>query len=540
MDMSKYRELFFNEAREHIETLNSLAVRLEKTPGDVALVENLFREAHSVKGMAATMGFESIARLAHQIEGLLETLRNADTIPTQTILSLFKGIDLLEVAVISLQTHGAEQQLEGFEPSQVLTETMNEMVPNIPPASVMPLETPFDLQGTGKINSSETVRVRADLVDRLVNQTGELITQRNMLKTAVAKRNWGVVEQCLQLSERLLKDLNHQVLQVRLMPFAHIAGRLQRIARDLGRQSNKDITFNLTGSNTYLDRSVLEKMTDPLIHLVRNAIDHGIENVGEVNVTASREKGMILIEVSDNGKGIEPSQLLQRAFSRGLITTKEMELMSDRDALMLICKPGFSTVDTVTEISGRGVGMDVVKDAVTTLGGTLDILSTPGQGTQFQIRLPISVAVIKVLLVKCSGQAFAIPMSRVRKITDLPTESIQASDSGLYCFLEDLKTPLLHLSKALQLPEMKPNKIAWTVLMDFRNRTTGLLVDEFLGQKEAFIKPLGYPMNLLPGLSGATIDGEGEVVFLIDPIPLLEKNAGQLLQGSTKAAKTIN
>ena len=377
-------------------------------------------------------------------------------------------------------------------------------------------------EASGRDEGARTIRVRTDLLDQFVNLTGELITNRYMLNTATSSRDWNELTQTLSQTSRLIDDLHHHVLQARLMPLENITGRLPRIIRDLSRKSDKKVALRLTGAGVGIDRAILEELTDPLVHLVRNAVDHGIETEGIITVSARREKDLVLIEVADDGKGMDPEQLRQKAIDLGLITPLQATSLSDRDALMLVCQPGFSTAEAVTETSGRGVGMDVVKEAVSNLGGTLEIISAPGEGTRFQMRLPLSIAIIKILLVSCASHPIAIPITRVQRTLDLPTEEILRSGQKRVFRLGEEVVSLFSLREARGFAEIATGETTWVILTEIHGRRVGLQVDHFLGQREAFVKSLGFPLNLLTGLSGATVEGNGHVVFIVDPQPLLE------------------
>jgi two-component system chemotaxis sensor kinase CheA len=615
MDMSKYRELFLSETREHINSLNQLVVTLEQEPGNRETIDALFREAHSIKGMAATMGFNSTARLSHHLEDLLDGFRNSGDIPSVTIDYLLEGIDLLDGLLDDLQANRPERNTEDFLTKQpVSAADREEKSPERPMAAVddesskAPPEEPDSFQvlielekGTpaaaargililrelekyGKLKASKpeidelregggceqiqawltslvekeqiketllnisgvanvrfiedrrkndrrlrravdrTIRVRTDLLDQFVNLTGELITHRNILNTAGSNRSWDELNTALERAGRLIDDLHHNVLQVRLMPLQSITGRLPRIVRDLSRKSGKQITLLLNGTDVGIDRVILEEITDPLVHLVRNAVDHGIEAEGVVTVSAGREKDLILIEVADNGKGMDPQTLRQKAVDSGVLNQAQAHSMSDRDALMLVCRPGFSTAEEVTETSGRGVGMDVVRAAIRNLGGTLNIISEVGTGTRFQMRLPLSIAIIKILLVNCAGRVLAIPITRVQRTLDLPTSEIETCGQHRLFRLNEEKLCMYSLAETLNLPQAAAGDTTWTILTEVRGQRIGLQVDGFIGQRDAFIKPTGFPLNLLTGLSGATVEGDGRVTFVVDPQALLEKH----------------
>ncbi len=650
MDMSQYRDLFLSETREHINNLNKLVVTLEQEPGNRETIDALFREVHSVKGMAATMGFDRTAQLSHFLEDLLDGFRISGKVPATTIDFLLTGIDLLDGLLDDLQANRPERAVDAFlrdqpldepipvaeiseerlkEPfttadiegvlEEITTITEIEMVSepesttDVKVDSDVPEEEPTpekkeafqvlvalaedtpaaaargililrELEKFGELIASKpdradlrggapclqiqawlrtsldkehiektllqisgvvrvrfiddrrkedhrrrdedtrTIRVRTGLLDQFVNLTGELITHRHMLNTATSGRDWENLTKTLCKTSRLIDDLHHHVLQARLMPLENITGRLPRIVRDLSRKTDKKVTLRLTGTNIGIDRAILEELTDPLVHLVRNAVDHGIEKEGLVTVSARREKDLVLVEVADDGKGMHPEHLRQKAVERALLTPSKAADLTDNDALMLVCQPGFSTAEKVTETSGRGVGMDVVKSAISKLGGTLRIISAPNEGTRFQMRLPLSIAIIKILLVSCAGHHLAIPLTRIQRTLDLPTSEIQGSGQKRVFRLEEEDVSLYSLTDALGLPEVPAGEITWVVLTEVQGRRIGLQIDHFVGYREAFVKSLGFPLNLLTGLSGATIEGDGQVVFIVDPHSLLENH----------------
>jgi two-component system chemotaxis sensor kinase CheA len=634
MDMSQYRALFLSEAREHLNTMNSQTVALEQKPADSATIDALFREAHSFKGMAATMGFEQTAQLAHHLEDSLDNFRKAGLVPTTAVDQLLNGLDLLEGLVDDIAAGRPERDISGFLEAQPGREAVaaakaalgrlpgdeDSFDPeDIPLISFEELEaedlavspepdifqikvslaedaaTPAvsgllvlrELESKGEIISadpdkeallagapfrqlkawfrtaldkdhvkelllalpdvvqvdfvsdrrkdkatrseegSRSVRVRTDLLDRFVNLTGELLTHRHVLRAVAKGRNWDEMQAALDQTSKLVDDLHHHVLRTRLVPLESIAGRLPRLVRDLGRNSGKQVTFRLIGGEVGLDRVILDELADPLIHLVRNAVDHGIRDQGEVLVSARRERDLVLVEVRDNGVGMDPARLREKAIERGVLARAQAENLTDQDALMLICRPGFSTADEVTETSGRGVGMDVVKSAVEDLGGTLNIRSAPGEGTRFQLRLPLSIAIIKLILVRCAGFALALPVTRVQRILELPRESLQSSDGRTSFLLDEERVRLVPLAAALGLEPAPLEETVCVVLAEMHGGLIGLQVDDFLGHRDAFVKNLGFPLNLLDGLSGATIEGDGSVLFIVDPQTLLGADSSE-------------
>jgi len=640
MDMSRYRELFLSETREHLNQMGRLLVALEREPSKRETIDALFREAHSVKGMAASMGYERTAALAHHLEDLLDGFRRGGGVPDGTIDHLLAGLDLLEGLLEDLQADQPERDIAAFlaapadtvAPLAIATESTteesleiidvieiedaepSEAAPTVVAVPAPPVGTVFqvtvvlaedataptargllilrELERAGEIfnatptketlrqggacpqvqawlrtavpkprleealraladvdkvifvddrrtdgsrrggEAGRSVRVRTDLLDQVVNLSGELLTHRFMLQSAAAERDWDELDAALGRTTRLIDELHHQALQARLVPLESIAGRLPRLVRDLARKTGKQIEFKLTGGGVGLDRLILEDLSDPLVHLVRNAVDHGIAERGEVTVAGRREKDLVLIEISDNGRGMDPQELRRQAVARGILTPEQAAQFSDREALMLVCVPGFSTAREVTDTSGRGVGMDVVKSAVEKLGGTLDIQSVVGAGTCFQLRLPLSMAIIRILLVSCGGHPLAIPLTRVQRTIELPVEDVKTTGHRRFFQLDEEELELVALDSLLGLAGNAAADGLCIVLIELPGRRVGLQVDCFLGQRDAFVKNLGFPLDRLPGMSGATVEGDGSVLFIIDPHPLLEGQTAALLSRS--------
>ncbi|TLM63146.1 MAG: chemotaxis protein CheA [Deltaproteobacteria bacterium] len=640
MDMSRYRELFLSETREHLGRMGELLVALERAPAERETLDALFREAHSVKGMAASMGYERTAALAHHLEDALDGFRRGGEVTAGVIDRLLAGLDLLEGLLEDLQAERPERDIAPF----LAMPAAAAPAPAVPAGGAPPVATtgaaegesagaPDDdrelqevtavaapvpaagavfqvtvelardasapaargllilreLERAGEIlsatparealrqggecrqvqawlrtavpksrldealrsltdvvrvvfvddrrgeggkrsDAARSVRVRTDLLDQVVNLTGELLTHRFMLQRAATDRDWDELNAALGRTARLIDDLHHRALQARLLPLESITGRLPRLVRDLAHKTGKQVEFRLTGGGVGLDRLILDDLSDPLVHMVRNAVDHGIAagRPGEVTIAARREKDLVLIDISDNGRGMDPDELRRQAVARGILAAEQAALLSDREALMLVCLPGFSTAGTVTDTSGRGVGMDVVKAAVEKLGGALAIRSAPGEGTTFQLRLPLSMAIIRILLVGCGGDALAIPLTRVQRTLELPGAAVAARAGRRFVALDGDEIELVALDRLLGLPGGAAPETLCLVLVELPDRRVALQVDRFLGQREAFVKPLGFPLDRLAGMSGATVEGDGSVLFIIDPHPLLEGQAAIL------------
>jgi two-component system chemotaxis sensor kinase CheA len=615
MDMSKYREMFLSETREHLDNMNRLILALEKQPADRPGVDALFREAHSIKGMAASMGYPQMSLLGHNLEDFLDQFRAAGELPGQAFDRLLAGADLLEQLLEDISAERPERDVEFFlqedngtlEATAVTAEEIETEPPGelinftvlladqaIAPAArgILLLKecerlgqlvesrpalaelargvklqtldvslrsaTPFeqlrsvlvgmpdvdrvDIQADvaeqpktkrRKEDLERTVRVKTELLDQFINLTGELITNRTMLKNASRQHNWTGMNEGLDQLSRLVADLHHQVLQVRMMPLESITGRLPRLMRELCQGLGKNIRLEISGEDLELDRSILEKLADPLVHLLRNAADHGIEKSGTVTLRAWREKDLVLVELTDDGRGMDPELIRRKAVERGLLSQAQAAQLPDSEALMLVCQPGFSMRDAVTETSGRGVGMDIVKVSVESIGGQLELACPASGGTRVLLKLPLSVAIIRVLLVQCAGHSMAIPITRVLRILEMPAAELKRSGRQLVVKFEDEALCLLSLRKILQLDPQTPGASVSIVVTQIRGRRVGLVVDQLVGQQEVFVKALDFPLNKIGGIAGATVLGTGQVVFVLDPQGLLDANrsSGEGRQG---------
>lgn len=618
MDMSKYHEMFLTEAKEHLKSMSQLLISLEKNPQDRESIDALFRDAHSIKGMAASMGYERTAALAHHLEDLLDGFRQSGSVPSESVDRLLAGLDLLEDLVEDLGAGRSERDITAFltaaSPAQTEPSTAEPQVASIeePPAVAAPPDaTPLtihislsgtaaapaarglliikQLKGLGQMlacspseeelrtginftrlsvqlvtdhgpaemqqtlaamtdvesvdceqaatvataastpeatqparkDDNLTVRVRTQLLDQFINLTGELLTSRYMLQAAADHEEWFDVRSGLDQLARLITDLHHHVLQVRMTPMETITGHLPRMVRDLAKKSGKQIALRLEGVDVEMDRAILEALSDPLVHMVRNAIDHGIEDKGEITIQAWREKDLVLVEVADDGRGMDTNAIRAKAVESGIYSQSQLKSMPVRDVLQLVCHPGFSTAAQVTGTSGRGVGMDVVKSAVENLGGTLEFSSRPKQGTRVLLKLPLSVAIIRILLVECGGETLGIPITRVFRTLELDSNDIESSGRQNVIRFDGEIIPLLSLPKVLGFTADKPPETIQVVVTEARGRKVGLVVDRLSGQREAFVKTLSFPIDNLVGVNGATILGDGRIIFIIDPQYLL-------------------
>jgi two-component system chemotaxis sensor kinase CheA len=315
---------------------------------------------------------------------------------------------------------------------------------------------------------------------------------------------------------------------VRMLPFAAISDRFPRMIRDLARKGGKDVSFEIIGKEIEFDRGILEELANPLIHILRNAVDHGLENEaerssigkhpqGKISLTVGREKDLMVVTVADDGRGMSRERLIETAIARGIVRPEEGRHMSQREALMLTCIPGFSTASEVTDVSGRGVGMDAVRATVRSLGGSLAIESEVGRGSRFILKLPLTITIINVLLAEAGNLTVAIPVSTVIRTLEVKREMIDACGRQYVFHLDDEPLRFLPLDEIFGLPSRLPAAGAIPLFVsEVKGRRIGLAVDRFLGQQEVFVKPLGRPLDKMKGLAGGAILGSGQVVFILD------------------------
>lgn len=529
MDMSQYRDLFISESRRHIEASNALVVRLENEH-DPEIVHELFRHAHSLKGMAATMQFDRIADLAHKQEDLLGKIRDGAFSPTADLLDIILEANDLLGNMVTLIEAGNDSLLPdtGDMVKKITGFTPGEDRPCTPENNDIQLESALRGRQFRNSDSFKTVRVKTETLDRMVNITGELITTHHRLADRLhALPETGLNEPLAQLSTQL-RELRDEVFLARMLPFSVVAERFPRLVRDLSRSQGKNVRLSINDSKIELDRGILEDISEPLVHILRNAVDHGIEppqvrvssgkpSTGRIAITLARDKDQVTIAIADDGRGMDSSRLAEKAVERGLISAEQAAAISPQEALMLICAPGFSTAETVTDISGRGVGMDAVRSAVRNLGGSLSIESTPGLGSDFRLKLPLTVSIIQALLVECGSLTVAFPVNAVERTIELSCNDISVKNGEQYCTFDGAILPLQNLHKILGcslLPSL-PAHIP-VIVCNINGKEVGLIADRISGQREIFVKPLGKPLSHIRIATGGAIMGDGRIVFIMD------------------------
>jgi two-component system chemotaxis sensor kinase CheA len=371
------------------------------------------------------------------------------------------------------------------------------------------------------------MRVDTRLLDDLMDQVGELMTANGSLVEVTHGIDSPRLHESAGRVEGLVKALQQHAMKLRMMPLEMIADRFPRAVRDLAKKRGKEVNFEVLGKETELDRAILEELPDPILHILRNAIDHGIEPaeervrkgkspVGTIRLEASKERESVVIRVTDDGRGIDPVVLRRVAAERGVSPREQLEVMPDSEVMMLITLPGFSTAKEVTDVSGRGVGMDVVRGAIESLRGTLVIESVIDQGSTFTLKLPLTLVVVAVLLVAIGEERYAIPVSAVEQILEIGSDEIQHAQGQDVVARDDVLLPLLSLRQLLGVPAAPPTPTRFVVVCEMRGRLIGLAVDRFIGYREAVVKALDKALKGVRGFAGVTILGDGSTVLIVD------------------------
>lgn len=645
MDPSRYAELFLTESQEHLSAINTSLLELERTPGAEAPVAALFRAMHTIKGMAATMGYQAVTEIAHEAESLLEGVRRGAIRTDATVADLlFSSADLLE-RTIEATTEGhaspdAHDVLErmramtraaratpprsmasvrgavlatrvsvtlevdtplkgvrawmvaqklatfgkllGTEPPEgalqseqfertftVLLETgvapelliaagraggYVETVEVTPPATagaagpddaMLPRPSQpvhrlsgavtaefaaTDVTATGAVKAQRHIRIDLRRLDTLMNLIGELVIARGRLNAIAADRKDAVLDEALSHASRLVSELQDEIMTTRLVPVWQVFDRFPRLVRDAARSLGKDVDFVIEGKDIELDRSMLDEIGEPVVHLLRNAVDHGLETPaerravgkppsGRLRLSALRDRSSVLIRVSDDGKGIDRDRVLAKAKRLGLVEP-DVDLLGDDELFRLIARPGFSTNETVTDLSGRGVGIDAVATRVRQLGGTLELRSEDGRGTTVTARLPATLAIIRAVLARVGGETYAVPMTHVSETLELPDTVRETVKGREVLSLRDDVLPLVHLRELVRLPRQR-DRINHVIVLEMADRRAGVLVDRLLGQQDIVVKPFDAVKDGLALFSGATILGDGAPALILDVNSLL-------------------
>lgn len=687
MDMNAYLSMFIDESNDHLQSLNENLLKLESDPEDISIVQVIFRSAHTLKGMSATMGFEDLASLTHEMENVLDLVRNNKLKMDSFIFdTLFKGLDALETMVqdiinggtgkadvssivTSLQaivksdykpgqapdaaapavgsvaqdgvtldefqtsvllqsieaghsvfhvvvtvredcmlravraymvfdflerngevvkSHPSVQDIEQekfdrtftvFTISSVSEEELRKGIESVSeielavitpldreslaqlaqantgsiPASAASLSAPLPAEASAPSvkaqasnapsaapaaaggGGSRTIRVDIERLDALMNLFSELLIDRVRLEQLASEIRRSDLTETVEHMARVSGDLQSIVLKLRMVPVESVFNRFPRMVRDLAKSLDKKIELIISGAETELDRTVIDEIGDPLVHLLRNSLDHGIEPVAEriaagksdtgiVNLRAFHSGNHVFIEVQEDGRGINREKVKQIAIKNGIVSADEANRLTDTEVNMLIFAPGFSTADKISDISGRGVGLDVVKTKIATLGGHVSVESEPGKGTKFSIQLPLTLSIISAMLIKLGTEKYAIPLSSIVETGIIRNEHIRKIHGNRMIEYRGSIIPLISLSHVLDSTSFNEDDDAETEIVVIRkgDKLGAVSVDEFIGQSEIVLKSLGKYLTNIKAISGATILGDGQVALIIDPNALIK------------------
>ena len=693
MDVSQYLEIFIDETKEHLQNLNDLLLVLEKEPEDKATINEIFRAAHSLKGMAGTMGYKRMQNLTHNMENVFSEIRNDKMKVTASLIdTLFQCLDALESYLNNIQ----ETSDEGTEDNEAIIKLLNEFLategnmtteaqpaPTAQPEQAAPAagsesgnakykdvqladfeqhaineakkkgmnaygftvyldpncilkaaraflvfkgieevgeviksepstqdieDEKFDLDfsvfvvsnesydkvlnviknvsevkdvvggeleevsteapvqtsaaaaqnevstakeaqapakadekrsvaapaKSGKAVANRSVRVDIDKLDTLMNLVSELIIAKNGLvsinnstseNTVSGRQNFN--EQ-IEYLERVTTSLHESVMNVRMVPIETVVNRFPRMIRDLSKKLDKKMELYMTGEETELDRTVIDEIGDPLMHLLRNSADHGLEHadvraqrgkpeVGTIFLNAYQDGNNVVIEVGDDGNGIDVENVRKKAIEKGTITPEQAEVMTDKDIIDLLFRPSFSTSEKITDVSGRGVGLDVVKSKIEALGGDVEVKTKLGEGSTFIVRLPLTLAIIQALMVKLGDEQYAISLGSIETLEDITKSDIKYVNSKEVIHLRDKVIPIIRLGKLLDVESSNEDSENMTVVIVRKgDKRAGIVVDSLIGQMEIVIKSLGSYINVNKMISGATILGDGDIALIID------------------------
>jgi two-component system chemotaxis sensor kinase CheA len=546
---------FIAESQEGLDRMERCLTELEMRPDDAGLLGEIFRAVHTIKGTTGFLGFDRLEKLAHAGEHLLGSLRDGRLeVNSDLISGLLRLMDGLRAILVLIEETGSEGTRAGDEDGELIAElaSLNGQVPAELPEIEAPQIALVETKSEGaapvasnsgvspglqptvvteKASADKTLRIDVDVLNRMMNLVGELVLTRNqMLQSGMEAANFPELARRL---DSVTADLRETVMQARMQPVGNLFGKFPRMVRDLARTCGREVRVEFSGQETGLDKSLLEAIKDPLTHAVRNAVDHGIESPADrvlagksaegcLRLKAFHQSGSVVIEIEDDGAGIPIERVLQKAIERNLVTAEDAAGMSEREALQLIFLPGFSTAAAVTTVSGRGVGMDVVRANVEKVGGSVEVESRRGMGTTLRLRVPLTLAIVPSLVVKSGGQSFALPQSTLVELVDIPEREFaqvvqRIGSSELYRLRERL-LPMVWLDRLLGLEADNPDqsKGHYLAVLEAEGCRYGLVVDDLMSPEEIVVKPLSPVLREIGLFSGATVLGNGTLALILD------------------------
>ncbi len=537
----EYRELFMAEALEYYEAMSQHLSELERNPTDVAALNELFRLMHNLKSNARAMGYTTIGEVAHSLETIYGLIRDKQREFAGSLVAVvFTGLDELGAMIRAV---GANQPLPD---ATALLENLDRLArgeePVLPAlAGSATSDAPAE-EDARKLELSDLVYIQVRKLDKLLNLVGELVIDRDRILTLAEEIGHPALQATARHLFRISDDLQYSVMDVRLVGVGVLLNKFPRVVRDVAAAEGKEVELVLSGQDVQIDRNVLQIITDGLLHLVRNGVSHGLETpaqreaagkprTGRLSLSALTERDDVLIQVADDGPGIDTEAVRRKAVERGLTTAELAAGLDEQAVWAFLFEPGFSTAAQVTDISGRGVGLDVVKRALDSLGGQLRIASVPGQGTSFTLVLPTSIAVKGALLVELDGRPYAVPLLHTDTVLALRPDEFSVAGGLLLAHVQGQAVPvvplreLLHAEGTEALPTADKTQLhgpQQVLVVNYNNRRLGLLVDQFLRQQSIVVKPLSKPLDTIDLFGGVTLLGSGQVCLVLD-VPALTR-----------------
>lgn len=555
---------FLDEAEQSISEVENCFLILETDPQNMDNLNKIFRLAHNLKGSSKAVGFDEFGAFTHEFETFILKVKNGQLVCTPEVVNiLLQSNDHVSKMIQGLKSDLTAtfnsvdllNQMRNYKPGEVKVQP--EVIVETPKVSsepsiddilaqeaalanqpkIVPKATPVVAKSTAA-SADESIRVALSKVEALLNSVGEMVILQSVLKEQVlTTQNDQLTATVLQLS-KISKEIQESSMSLRMTPVKPTFQKMQRIVRDTSLALNKEVTLTLVGEETELDKTVLEKINDPLVHLIRNSVDHGIEKAeirsaqgkaekGNVTLSAYHQSGKLVIEVSDDGGGLNPEKLRQIAIQKKIIT--ETQKLSDDECRNLIFAPGFSTKEAVTDVSGRGVGMDVVKTNITELGGEVQIISELGKGTTFRIILPLTLAIIDSLIIMSGGQKFAVPLVHVHETLRPHANQIQTNKNlGETLLLRGENLPVYRVGDFFGLKTVAQTTDLIALVIRSSKKPFCLMVDDILIQNEIVTKPLGLELQNLKGVSGSTILADGKPALILEPQDLILRKRTEL------------
>ncbi|RKZ33177.1 hypothetical protein DRQ33_04675 [bacterium] len=528
LDKSKYLKFFFSESEELLTKLNQQLVELEKDYSNKEIINEIFRITHTIKGNAAAVGFEVVSAFAHALEDIFDKIRN-DKIEFTTELAniVFSAIDQFDNIFSKLKE-------TGNEPAELpeIARKLRKIQTGVEVEEITKKETPPSVEIEKEIRLSESVRVPLKKLDFMLNIVGEMLIDVSKLETLSRDIDDRRLKDVTAHIRRSVSDIQYAMMNIRLLSLSSVLDQFPRLVRDSARKEKKDVELEIIGGDIELDSKVIEKLKTPLIHIVRNAISHGIElpserekmgkpKTGKVTITAYRKKGRVQIEVSDDGVGIDPIKIAARAVEMNIITTQQAEEFTDEQINELIFEPGFTTAKDTSEVSGRGVGMDAVRSELSSIGGTISISSSRNKGTTFIMNVPLSIAVIKALLCNVKNKCMAVPSSVIDELIQVEPEQVKKVSGQPHILYGEELIPIYDLGDILYHCPINSNNHINLILSAIGSKYFGMQVDSFIREEEIVVKSFWVPGEIRT-ISGATILGDGKIALIIDPYEIIK------------------